>query len=156
MYTKKYPSYLKYTLCKPETRWWMIWVFYISWQIIINDILTLDQLQWLTYRPDFSPMSWRYWAWPSPNYKWFPWSIWNGCGMPAGNAYHSGHLVPSLLGQAYDPIAVTSFTEIAVSFFDFWSWISLGTLIFFRFCSSITQTVFDTKWCTGSNAADCI
>ena len=29
------------------------------------------------------------------DYEWFPWSIWNGCGMPAGNAYHSGHLVPS-------------------------------------------------------------
>ena len=25
----------------------------------------------------------------------FPWSICNGCGMQAGNAYHSGHLVPS-------------------------------------------------------------
>ena len=31
----------------------------------------------------------------SPNYEWFPWSICNGCGMPAGNAYPSGHLVPS-------------------------------------------------------------
>ena len=29
------------------------------------------------------------------DYEWFPWSICNGCGMPAGNAYHSGHLVPS-------------------------------------------------------------
>ena len=29
------------------------------------------------------------------DYKWFPWSICNGCGMPAGNAYPSGHLVPS-------------------------------------------------------------
>ena len=28
------------------------------------------------------------------DYEWFPWSICNGCGMPAGNAYHSGHLVP--------------------------------------------------------------
>ena len=27
--------------------------------------------------------------------EWFPWSICNGCGMPAGNAYPSGHLVPS-------------------------------------------------------------
>ena len=30
------------------------------------------------------------------DYEWFPWSICNGCGMPAGNAYPSGHLVPSL------------------------------------------------------------
>ena len=29
------------------------------------------------------------------DYEWFLWSICNGCGMPAGNAYHSGHLVPS-------------------------------------------------------------
>ena len=29
------------------------------------------------------------------DYEWFPWSICNGCGMPAGNAYPSGHLVPS-------------------------------------------------------------
>ena len=28
-------------------------------------------------------------------YGWFPWSICNGCGMQAGNAYPSGHLVPS-------------------------------------------------------------
>ena len=42
--------------------------------------------------------------WPRPNYEWFPWSICNWCGMPAGNAYTSGHLVPSLfLGLAYAP-----------------------------------------------------
>ena len=29
------------------------------------------------------------------SYGWFPWSICNGCSMPAGNAYSSGHLVPS-------------------------------------------------------------
>ena len=29
------------------------------------------------------------------DYEWFPWSICNGCGMPAGNANPSGHLVPS-------------------------------------------------------------
>ena len=31
----------------------------------------------------------------------FPWGICNGCGMPTGDAYSSGHLVPSLLGLAY-------------------------------------------------------
>ena len=30
-------------------------------------------------------------------YKWFPWSICNGCGMSAGNAYPSEHLVSSLI-----------------------------------------------------------
>ena len=35
----------------------------------------------------------------------FPWSICNGCDMPAGNAYPSGHLVPSpILGLANAPI----------------------------------------------------
>ena len=62
---------------------------------MLNDILTLDQ-QWLLNRSDFPPILWHWYrAWPSPNYEWFPWSIWNGCGMPAGNAYPSGHLVPS-------------------------------------------------------------
>ena len=29
------------------------------------------------------------------DYEWFPWSICNRCGIPAGDAYPSGHLVPS-------------------------------------------------------------
>ena len=70
-----------------------------------------------------------YLAWPSPNYEWFPWSICNGCGMPAGNAYSSGHLVLSpFWGLAYVPIVETSFPELAMSFLDFSPWISLGTL----------------------------
>ena len=44
----------------------------------------------------FPPISWPcYRDWPSPNYEWFSWSIYIGCGMPAGNASPSGHLVPS-------------------------------------------------------------
>ena len=40
--------------------------------------------------------------------------------MPAGNAYPSGHLVPSpFLGFAYAPVVETSFPELAVSFLDF-------------------------------------
>ena len=47
---------------------------------MLNDILALDQ-QWLPNRSDFPQISWPiYRAWPSPNYEWFPWSIWNGCG----------------------------------------------------------------------------
>ena len=42
------------------------------------------------------------------------------CDMPAGNAYTSGHLVPSpFLGLAYAPIVETSFLELAVSYLDF-------------------------------------
>ena len=60
---------------------------------ILNEILILDQ-QWLPNRSDFPPISWPWYrAWPSPYYEWFPWSICNGCGMPAGNPYP--YLVPS-------------------------------------------------------------
>ena len=47
------------------------------------------------------------------DYEWFPWSICNGCGMPAGNAYHSGHLVPSpfLGGLACALTVETSFPD---------------------------------------------
>ena len=31
-----------------------------------------------------------------PNFEWFPWNICDGCGMPTGHAYSSGHLVTSL------------------------------------------------------------
>ena len=59
------------------------------------------------------------------DYEWFPWSICNGCGMPAGNAYPSGHLVPSpILGLANAPIVET---KLAMSLLDFSPRIPLGT-----------------------------
>ena len=62
---------------------------------LLNDILTLDQRR-LFNQSDFPPISWPWYRlWPSPNYEWFQWSICNGCDMPAGNAYPSGHLVSS-------------------------------------------------------------
>ena len=52
----------------------------------------------------------------------------NGCGMPAGNAYPSGHLVLSpILGPANAPIVETKFLELAMSFLDFSPRIPLGT-----------------------------
>ena len=85
-----------------------------------KDILTLDQ-QWLPNQSDFPPISWPWYRlWPSPNYEWFPWSICNGCDIPAGNAYPSGHLVPSpILGLANAPIVETKFLELAMSLLDF-------------------------------------
>ena len=79
------------------------------------------QSQWLPNWSDFAPISWLWYrTWPSPNYEWCPWSICNGCEMPEGNAYHSGHLVPSpFIGLAYDPIVDTDFPELAVSFSTF-------------------------------------
>ena len=62
------------------------------------------------------------------DYEWFPWSIYNGCGMPAGNAYPSGHQVPSpILGIASALIVETKFLELAMSLLDFSPWIPLGT-----------------------------
>ena len=44
----------------------------------------------------------------------------NGCGMPAGNAYPSGHLVPfHIVGLACAPIVETSFHELAMSYSTF-------------------------------------
>ena len=72
----------------------LIQQYEVSFSRMLNDILTLDQ-QWLPNQSDFPPNSWPWYRfWPSTNYKWFPWSICNGCGMPAGNGYPSGHLVP--------------------------------------------------------------
>ena len=51
-----------------------------------------------------------------------------GCGMPAGSAYPSGHLVPSpILGLANAPIVETRFLELAMSLLDFSHRIPLGT-----------------------------
>ena len=77
--------------------WDLLQQYQVSLSQVLNYILTLDQ-QWLLNRLDFPLISWPwYWAWLSPNYEWFPWSICNGCAMPAGNAYLSGYLVPSTL-----------------------------------------------------------
>ena len=59
----------------------------------------------------------------------FPWIICNGCGMPAGNAYPFGHLVPSpISGLACAPIVETRFLGRAMSLLDFSPRIPLGTL----------------------------
>ena len=95
----------------------------VSLSRMFNDILTLDQ-QWLPNQSGFPPISWPWYRlWPSPNYEWFPWSICNGCGMPAGNAYPSGHLVPSphfgtcLCSNCWDQIPRTChvFTQLFTS-----------------------------------------
>ena len=93
----------------------------VSLPRMLNDILILYQLQWHPPQISFPSMSWHWYrTWPSPNYEWFPWSVCNGCGMPAGHAYPSGHLVPShILVLVYAPIGETSIPELAVSFLDF-------------------------------------
>ena len=74
-----------------------------------------------------------YRTWPSPIKKRFLWSICDGCGMPAGSAYPSGHLDPSpYWGLAYAPIVEISLTEFAVPFLDFSPWIPLVTFSILR------------------------
>ena len=105
----------------------------VSISQMLNDILILDQLQWLPNRSDFPPISWpKYRAWPSPNYESFLWSIFNGCDIQAGNTYPSGHLVLSpFLGLAYAPIVETRFPELAMSSLDFSPWTPIGTFSIF-------------------------
>ena len=69
----------------------LIQQYEVSLSRMLNDIPILDQ-QWLS--TNFMTLI------PSltfTDHEWFPWSICNGCGMPAGNTYPSGHLVPSPL-----------------------------------------------------------
>ena len=58
----------------------------------------------------------------------FPWGICNWCGMSKGDAYSSGHLVPSHLGVAFALLVETNqFPELVVIFPDFAIRTSLGT-----------------------------
>ena len=100
---------------------------------MLNDILNLDQLQWLPNRSDFPPILLPcYRALPLPNYEWSVWSICNGRGMTTGNAYPSSHLVSSpFLGFAYAQSVETSLTVLAMPFLDFSLW--LPSLLS-RFC----------------------
>ena len=115
---------LQSSLRKFYGRFWdLIQQYEVSLSRMLNDILTLGQ-QWLPNQLNFPPISWPlYQVWPSPHYEWFPRSICNGCGMPAGNAYPSGHLVPSphfgtcLCSNCWDQIPRTShvFTRLFIS-----------------------------------------
>ena len=61
-------------------------------------------------------------TWPLPNHKMFHWSIWNGCEMPAGNAYPSRHTNWNLCSGSGD-----NSTYTCHGFSDFSLRISLGT-----------------------------
>ena len=70
----------------------LIQQYEVSLSRMLNDILILDQqmtsqpirlsINFMTLIPSLT----------FTDYEWFPWSIWNSSGMPAGNAYPSGHL----------------------------------------------------------------
>ena len=86
---------LKLSFRKFYGRYWnLIHQFEVSLSRMLNNILILDQLtsqeirlsnNFMTFIPSLT----------FTDYEWFPWSICNGCGMPAGNAYSFGHLVLS-------------------------------------------------------------
>ena len=95
----------------------LIQLFDVSLSRMLYAILTLDQLQWLPYLSDFWPIPWPWHqARPSPNYRWFPGSICNGCDM--SEAFWTPGSVP-FLGRADALIVETSFPELAVTFPDF-------------------------------------
>ena len=91
--------------------------------------------------------------------EWCPWSICNGCRMPAGNAYPSGHLVPSpIVGLACAPIVETRFLELAMSLLDFSPRKPLGTFSIFLkigmsgvFCFYCFLHFFMPEWLTYYN-----
>ena len=63
--------------------------------------------------------------------------------MPAGNAYPSGHLVPSpILGLANAPIVETKFLELAMSLLDFSPRIPLGTFSILLFSLEISTDFY--------------
>ena len=105
----------------------LIQQYEVSLSRMLNDILILDQ-QWLPNQTFHQIHDLHTELDLHTDYEWFPWSICNGCGMPAGNAYPSGYLVPSpMVGLACAPIAVTRFLELAMSLLDFSPRIHLGT-----------------------------
>ena len=62
------------------------------------------------------------------DYEWFPWSICNGCGMPAGKlTLPDTWFRPTIVGLACAPIVETRFLELAMSLLDFSPQIPLGT-----------------------------
>ena len=89
--------------------WDLIKQYEVSLSRMLNDILTCDQLQWFLTRLDFSSISWSlYRSWPISNFEWF---TWNRCGMPAGKAYPSTHLIPTLLGTCLCPRCWGQFSQ---------------------------------------------
>ena len=121
----------------------------VSLSRVLNDILTHDQ-KGLLNRSDFLPISWLWCrAWPSPNYEWFPWSICNGCGMPKGNAYPSGHLVPYLfLGTCLCSNCWGQIPRTCQVLLNFSPWIPLGTFFILplKICTmaiSLNVTLFE-------------
>ena len=81
---------------------------------MLKGILKLDKLQWLPSRSDFTPILWLWYrTWPLLNSERFSWSVCNKCDMPARNAYHSGHLVPSFSWLAYALFVETFFPSLS-------------------------------------------
>ena len=94
---------------------------------MLNDILTIDQ-RGLANWSDFLPIPWpRYRAWLSPKYEWFPWSICNSCGMPAGTlTLPDTWFRPPFLVLACAPIVKPDFSNLSC-LLDNSPWIPIDT-----------------------------
>ena len=113
---------------------------------MLNDILTLDQ-QWLPYRWDFPPISWPLYELDLHRNVVSKGAFARGVASQ-GNAYPSGHLVPSpILGLANAPIVETKFLELAMSLLDSSPRIPLGTLsiLLIRELNQFVSTVIPCK-----------
>ena len=111
----------------------LIQQYEVSLSRMLNGILILDQ-QWLPSQSDFPPISWPlYIAWPSPIMSGFHGAFCNGCGMPAGNAYPSGHLVCPPL---WDLLVLQLLRPDSSNLPCLYSTFHLEhPLVFYRFCS---------------------
>ena len=69
-----------------------------------------------------------------PNYDRFPWSICTGCGIPARNAYHSGHPVPFPFWDLCIVLKLRPFFQICQDFWNFSLRIPLGAVSILSFC----------------------
>ena len=84
--TTETPSYITPPIHDPfpDLTSYRIWHLSLIWH---HQFMTLSQIRLLT---EFDITDY-----------WFPWGICNGCGMPTGDAYSSGHLVLFLWGLAF-------------------------------------------------------
>ena len=97
----------------------LIQQYKVSLLRMLNDILTIDKLQWLPNLSDLLSISWlRYQAWPSPNYDWFHGGFATGVTCKHGTLTLPDTWFCLFLGHVYASIVGPSFSELVVSFLD--------------------------------------
>ena len=139
------------TLMNAWTRHWgsfmvdFIKQYEVALSRMLNDTLQPDHIQWQPFTDQtlYQSVS----LLPNltflPNYKRFPCSICDGCGIPTGEAYSHGHMVPSHLVHVHVLLVETNpFSESVVIFPNYAFRKSLGTfLILFCIMKKIRQNM---------------